>query len=199
MPRKTNYTLYSIDSIIHPKALLEKFNCGNDQINHFLKVESLTAKSRNELLTFVLIDNDKKKIAGFLSSAVGQLDLKPKQDNDAFERESLSFINLAYFSIDADYQGKGLGRSLFVEFIRMCITASLYSKVSLIYLESVDESVKFYHKMGLELVNRNNTPERQREYGNDTSKISFPMLVNIDALIDNGYLPYECNFNAKSI
>lgn len=80
-----------------------------------------------------------------------------------------------------------------MEFFSMCMVINLYTGVQLIYLESVDESVGFYKKLGYQLVDPRKSPEAYQEYGNDTSEIPFPMLIKTTVLNDMGHTPYSSN------
>ncbi|WP_276321561.1 GNAT family N-acetyltransferase [Lactobacillus crispatus] len=102
-------------------------------------------------------------------------------------------MNLAYFAIDKEYQGTGIGRALMMEFFSMCMVIALYTGVQLIYLESVDESVNFYKRLGYELLHKDATPEAYQKFGNDTRNIQFPMLRKISDLIADGHSPYIDN------
>lgn len=44
-----------------------------------------------------------------------------------------------------------------MEFFSMCMVIALYTGVQLIYLESVDESVNFYKRLGYELLHKDAT------------------------------------------
>ena len=198
-PLHRKYYLVPITSTIGIKTMIEDFDCGNENINKFLKEKSLGEKALDELVTFILIDGQKRCIAGFFSSTTGSMEFAEKQENDDFEKSEETFINLAYFAIDKRYQRRGLGRSLMVEFFRLSLTIAFYTKISMIYLESVDESVNFYKKLGYKLQDERKSPEKYHEYNNDTTNMDFPMLISIPVLLDNGYLPYNSNFADKGV
>ena len=178
--------------------MMKKFDCGNTQINEFFKQNSFSEKAQNELLTFILIDAEAQRIAGFFSSTTGSMEFKEKSDS-GIEKSEEPYINLAYFAIDREYQGVGLGRSLMREFFRLSLTVAFYTKISMIYLESVDESVNFYKRLGYKLKDERKSPERIEASGNDTSHMDFPMLISISTLFDSGYLPYDRNFADKKL
>ncbi len=192
MSKSKSFKLYPISSCPHFNKLSETFNSTNQGIDDFFRQECPEYEKTRKLKTFVLLDENKNRIAGFFSSTVGFLTQSVKK-NDGTYTVDTPYINLAYFAIDKEYQRQGIGRALMMEFFSMCMVIVLYTGVQLIYLESVDESVKFYEKLGYRLIDSRKTPEAYQEYGNDTSEIPFPMLMKISSLIDNGHLPYSAN------
>lgn len=186
------FKLYPIKSCPYFETLSRDFNSSNVGIDDFLRQKCLLYEDEHRLNTFVLVDSENNKMVGFFSSTLGLLNQKVKKD-DGFEVESLPYINLAYFAIDQTYQRQGIGRALMMEFFSMCMTIAMYTGVPLIYLESVDESVNFYKKLGYSLQDERKTPELYRKYNNDTSKINFPMLRKISDLVNNGHMPYSKN------
>ena len=84
-----------------------------------------------------------------------------------------------------------------MQFFSMCMVVYQYTGISLIYLESVAESVNFYKKLGYHLEDERKSPEMYEEYQKiskiDLSNVSFPMLMRISNVEKNGYKAYSKN------
>ncbi|MGN1271970.1 MAG: GNAT family N-acetyltransferase [Lactobacillus sp.] len=193
------FILYPIGVCPDFENLSQNFDSTNEGIDDFFRKNCLKYEKNQKLRTFVLVDvNNSNKIVGFFSSTVGLLSQSIKKDDGTYKVDR-PYINLAYFAIDRNYQGQGIGRALMMEFFSMCMVIGLYTGVQLIYLESVCESVSFYKKLGYQLVDERKSPEKYEEYGNDPSNWDYPMLMKISSLTDNGHKPYSTNMLPKSI
>lgn len=184
MPKNKRYILNTIDSLI---SSVDNFDCGNFQLNSFLKDHQKEAERDGKLRTFCMT-TENGDLVGYFSLAMGQAEIEIKTDEGTVE-EIKPFVNLAYFAIDRRYHHHHLGRLLLGEFLKICAVLRYFTGVQLIQLESVDDAVGFYQTMGFQLQNEDVTPEKLQAYGNDTSKMSFPMYLTIETAMNKGYLP----------
>lgn len=192
MNQSRAFKLCPLSTCPHFEELALHFDSTNRGIDNFFRKECPKFESTQKLKTFVLMDPIKNQIVGFFSSTVGLLTQNVKKDDGTYKVDT-PYINLAYFAIDKEYQGTGIGRALMMEFFSMCMVIALYTGVQLIYLESVDESVNFYKRLGYELLHKDATPEAYQKFGNDIRNIQFPMLRKISDLIADGHSPYIDN------
>lgn len=192
--RKSNkhFKLYSINECPNIDDIIRKFNSDNDKIDNFFKEKIIDFEKDRRLKTFVLLDCSKNTIVGFFSSTVGKLEGTVKND-DGTESIAYPYINLAYFAVDRNYQSKGIGRALMMQFFSMCMVISLYTGITLVYLESVDTSTSFYTKLGYNFVDKKLTPEIYERNGIDTRNLKFPMIRYISDLAKGGHIPYSAH------
>lgn len=127
---------------------LSDFDCGNEDLNDWLKRRALASEGRSARTT-VLCDG--ARVAGYYCLATG-----------AIERESLSsaklrknlpdpipILVLGRLAIARDCQGRGLGRALLKDAILKAITASEIAGVRALVVHAVDNAAaNFYKKYG---------------------------------------------------
>ena len=133
---------------ISPAHDLAAFDCGNEDLNDWLKRRALASEGRSAR-TNVLCDG--QRVAGFYCLATG-----------AVERESLAsaklrknlpdpipILVLGRLAIALDYQGRGLGKSLLKDAILKTITASEIAGVRALVVHAIDDAAaRFYRKYG---------------------------------------------------
>lgn len=183
--------LIPITCLILRDGELASFDCGHKNINEYFVYEAENKDLSNSAKTFVL--RNEKDIVGFYTLTVGSFDVENVATQTLHKQP---FINLAYFAIDKGYQKKGYGSLLMQEVFRSVSVISYYTGVELIYLESVDDSVRFYESLGFQLVNLKARPEN---YEISTDDIAFPMYISIKTLLEQGYIGYSRNFENINI
>lgn len=176
------FNLVSISSLV-TGDVLRTFDCHNYGINQFFYEEALDYHLSNKMRVNVLLDGE--KIIGFFGLTVGTLETENPGNKQI---DTYPYVNLAFFAIDYRHQGKGIGNLMMEEVFKSTLSIAYYAGVELIYLKSVDESVEFYEKSGFELIDPRLRPEI---YQVDTNNILFPMMLSIDTLYEQGYLPYQ--------
>ncbi len=192
-----SFELIPLPSVVDFETLVSDFDCDNEKLNVFLREECPNYERERRLNTFLLIDKDSGKLAGFYSTSIGILTLETKDSNDMPEVEEHNYLNLAYFAVDYRYQRRGVGTSLIKEIFRATQVVAYYAGVEMLCLESLDESVDFYKSVGLQLIGV--SPEEYQENNVDTSDMRFKMFIRVDDLYQKGYFPYENNFIANDI
>lgn len=133
---------------ISPAHDLAAFDCGNEDLNDWLRRRALASESRSARTT-VLCDG--RRIAGYYCLATGSI-----------ERESLSsaklrknlpdpipILVLGRLAIALDHQGRGLGKALLKDAILKTITASEFAGVRALVVHAIDDAAAgFYQKYG---------------------------------------------------
>ncbi|WGN89026.1 GNAT family N-acetyltransferase [Ligilactobacillus faecis] len=195
---KYNFELVPLSSVVDFENLVSDFDCDNDDINDFLKNNCPKYELERRLATFLLIDKANSCLAGFYSTNIGMLTTEVKDEDDMPIEEQHNYLNLAYLAVDRGYQRRGIGTALIKEVFKSVLVIAYYVGIEMVFLQSLDESVNFYKKVGLQLVS-GPSPEEYQANGNDTADMQFDMFIRIDDLYKKGYLPYENNFIANSI
>lgn len=130
------------------KSVLKSFDCGNNNLNVFLR-NFAWPNDRNGIgKTYVLID--KKSICGFftLSSAQIKRSSLIDESNIDLPRYPIPAIRLARLAVDKKYQKKGLGAQLLKEALIKIVNASNVVGIYLIVVEPKINAVGFYEKYG---------------------------------------------------
>nr|DAV42038.1 MAG TPA: acetyltransferase domain containing protein [Caudoviricetes sp.] len=183
--------LIPITCMILRDGELASFDCGHKHINEYFIYEATNKDSSNTAKTFVL--RNEKDIVGFYTLTVGSFDVENVETQTLHKRP---YVNLAYFAIDKEYQRKGYGSLLMQEVFRSVSVISYYTGSEIIYLESVDDSVRFYESLGFQLVNLKARPEN---YEISTDDIAFPMYISIETLLEQDCIGYVRNFESINI
>lgn len=133
------------------------FNCGNTDLNNFLRKTARQAADKNLSRTFVLTDGDDPRILGFFAitpCAVNILDVPEKERKKYPPQQGLPAVRLARLAVGLQYRGKGFGEVLLAE--AMSITVKVAESVGAIglFVDAKDETAKsFYEKYGFAVTN----------------------------------------------
>lgn len=183
--------LVPIGSALIDEQELRRFNCGNQNINDFLVYQARQFDIDNRAATFLLLK--KRELLGFYTLVVGELEVKNIEEQCLIQRP---YVNLAYFAIDEKYHHKGYGKVMMGEVFQSVAVISFYAGVEIIYLEAIDDSVRFYESLGFKLFKPMRRPEMMQC---DTSKLEFPMFITIKTLYQNNYYGYPQNYVRDTI
>lgn len=124
------------------------FDCGDIQINDFLKTQSNQASKKNYSKTHVLVDDVKPSvIVGFVTISVCKID-QPLQHKISLNYPGDLFgINMARMGVNKKSQGKQLSEILIYEAILKTHKISLNSGVQGLFLDAkTDQLVGYYEK-----------------------------------------------------
>lgn len=188
-----NFELVPLSSVVDFENLVSEFDCDDDAINDFLKNDCLQYDLQRRLSTFLLIDKEESCLVGFYSTNIGTLTTVVKDEDNMPVKEQHNYLNLAYLAVDRSYQRRGIGTALIKELFKSVLVVAYYVGIEMVFLQSIDESVNFYKKVGFQLL-KGKSPEEYQANGNNTANIQFDMFIRIDDLYKKGYFPYENNF-----
>ena len=152
--------LEKIDIKILSKNIdLNKFDCGNTDLNEFLIEDGII--QQKEMLNVTHIFIYEKKILGFLTLAMDNIDIKQlgKKYQKVYENKGISYktiptVKLGRFAIDKNYQKLGIGTFL-IKWSQYCIIK--FSKrigVRFIAIDAYMDVIEFYSKNKFEMTNK---------------------------------------------
>lgn len=130
------------------KSSLKSFNCGNNDLNIFLR-NFAWANDRNGIgKTYVLIN--KNVIYGFFTLSSAQIKRSSLIDetDTRLPRYPIPAIRLARLAVDKKYQGQKIGSRLLKEALVKIVNASNVVGIYLIVVEPKIEAIGFYEKYG---------------------------------------------------
>ena len=136
----------------------KNFDCGNFELNEFLKKAARQNIKKNLGITYVLTDSS-KTIYGFYTIAASAVAVSnlPEELRSALPGypEIPAFL-IARLAVDKEYSGKGLGETILMRAFQRILEISDKGGVHLITVEAKDEKVvPFYSKYGFEPVPSN--------------------------------------------
>jgi GNAT superfamily N-acetyltransferase len=129
-----------------------RFNCGIDALNHYLKVMASQQSKKDNSRTFILEDdNDNSHIIGFYTLTMTPIDLKALPDKLQKKYQSSSSGGLiARLAIDDRYKGQGFGEWLLIDALRKLLAASDSVAFPVVIVDAKDGATHFYERYGFQ-------------------------------------------------
>ena len=127
-----------------------RFNCGIEALNNYLKVMASQQAKKDNTRTFVLEDdNNSAYIIGFYTLTMTPIDLKALPDKLQRKHQSSTSGGLiTRLAVDNRYKGKGFGEWLLVDALRKLLVASDSVAFPVIIVDAKDGAKHFYERYG---------------------------------------------------
>ncbi|MBO1897851.1 MAG: GNAT family N-acetyltransferase [Shewanella sp.] len=127
-----------------------RFNCGVDALNNYLKVMASQQAKKDNSRTFILEDdNDNSHIIGFYTLTMTPIDLKTLPDKLQKKYQSSTSGGLiARLAIDDRYKGQGFGEWLLIDALRKLLAASDSVAFPVVIVDAKDGATHFYERYG---------------------------------------------------
>ena len=128
----------------HPRRV---FQCGEPQVDEWLKTKALQHQEKRLSTSRVLLDST-DVIAGYYTLATGQVDFSdlPPEISRKLPGRALPVAVLAWLGVDARYQGKGLGGLLLAQALRDCYEAGQTFAFVAVILDCVSDQAKTFYQ-----------------------------------------------------
>lgn len=126
------------------------FDCGQTDLNDFLRLYALQQQSRLQNKTYVAC-GDGGRIEGFYSLSIGSLGFAelPADMQKRLGRYPVPVILIGRFAVDVDSQGLGLGRYLLAHALhKVCSVAGIAGAVLAMVDAKDGKAEDFYRRMG---------------------------------------------------
>ena len=129
-----------------------RFNCGVEALNNYLKVTANQQARKDNSRTFVLEDGkDGSSIIGFYTLTMTPIELKALPDKLQKKHQSSTSGGLiARLAIDERYKGKGFGEWLLIDALRKLLAASDSVAFPVIIVDAKDGAKQFYERYGFQ-------------------------------------------------
>lgn len=134
-----------------PHHRLDGFDCGKAPLNDWLARHARQAQGSGSARTFVVCDD--KRIAGFSSLTVGQVDTldAPERARKGMGQYPVPVVILARLAVDRRDQGRGIGIGLLKDAIRRTVLIAGQAGIRAMLTHPVDEAAaRFYRRFGFE-------------------------------------------------
>jgi GNAT superfamily N-acetyltransferase len=130
----------------------DRFDCGREPLNVFLKKYALQNQSSLATRTFVITLRD-GRVAGYYSLAAGSVEhaAAPMRVIKGLAKHPVPVILLARLAVDKEFQGEGLGKALLKDAIlrSIRITEEIAARAILVHAKD-DSTLAWYKKFGFE-------------------------------------------------
>jgi len=127
-----------------------EFDCGKEPLNVFLQRHALANQANGSARTFVGLEGD--RVIGYYSLAVSSIlyDDAPERMAKGLARHPIPIILMARFAVDKNYQGLGVGKGLFKDALKRCLSVSKEAGVRAFMTHAKDEDAKrLYLRFGM--------------------------------------------------
>ena len=130
---------------------LDRFNCGNDQLNEYLARFALTNHQSGSARTYVACRD--KHVVGYYSLAFGSIEHQASTDRVrmGLPQHPIPIILLARLAVDLSEQGCGVGKGLLKDSLLRTLQAADIGGLRAMVVHAKDkQATKFYEKFGFE-------------------------------------------------
>ena len=128
----------------------KSFNCGQDDLNKFLKQYASQHQKSGTSKTYVAVDND-TKVSGFycLSSTSIGFDVVDAVLTKRLPRYPLPCVVVGRFAVDQESQGQGLGKLLLAHALKQVAKVAQIVGVNFVVIHAKDQkAMEFYQRFG---------------------------------------------------
>lgn len=129
---------------------LEAFDCGNDELNDWLRRHALPSQRMDSARTFVLVHRS-RVVIGYFSLTMGSVLRRdaPAKLVRGMPGYPVGMVLLARLAVDRRHQGRGLGAALLAEALLKAIGAGEAAAARLVVVDAIDETAaRFYERHG---------------------------------------------------
>lgn len=127
-----------------------EFDCGKEALNTFLLRHALANQANGSARTFVGLDGT--RVIGYYSLAVGSIlyDEAPERMAKGLAKHPIPILLMARFAVDKSYQGQGVGKGLYKDALRRCLSVAKEAGVRAFMTHAKDEDAKaLYLRFGM--------------------------------------------------
>jgi GNAT superfamily N-acetyltransferase len=125
---------------------LDTFDCGQPELNSWLKKHALQNQSSNATQTYVGVVSG--IVAGYYSLAVAQVEYTdaPERLQKGLARHPIPIMLLARLAVHLDFQRKGIGRALLRDAVLRTLQAADIAGIGALAVHAKDEAARRYYE-----------------------------------------------------
>lgn len=129
----------------------KSFNCGQDDLNKFIKQYASQHQKSGTSKTYVAIDDDTQQVRGFyyLSSTSIGFDRVDAVLIQQLPRYPLPCVVVGRFAVDQTAQGRGIGKVLLAHALKQVSKVAQIIGVNFVVIHAKDQkAMEFYQRFG---------------------------------------------------
>jgi len=119
----------------------DDFDCGDDEINYFLKNFALSNQSKKFSNTYILHPKDSNQVIAYFSILASQLNTG---DARIYGIDKIPVVLLGRMGVDKKYRGNNIGRILINDAVRKSVEASRLIACRFLLVETSLEMKSYY-------------------------------------------------------
>ncbi len=133
--------------LIDTSDKIDKFNCGNDDINYFLKNLAIPNQYRKLSNTYIFYNEEDKRVVAYFSILASQLNTG---DARIYGIDKIPIVILGRMGVDNNFKGNNLGKIMITIAIKKALEASKLIACRLLLVEtSIDMKTYYLEKINL--------------------------------------------------
>lgn len=131
---------------LHRRHAVETFDCGQDNLNRYLRRYALTNQKSGGAQTYVGISGE--SIIGYYSLVVGQVafDDAPERLAKGLPRHPVPIMLLARLAVDVNWHGCGVGAGLLRDAMQRTIQAADIAGIRAMLVHAKDANAKAFYE-----------------------------------------------------
>ncbi|MFB2768514.1 GNAT family N-acetyltransferase [Pelatocladus sp. BLCC-F211] len=142
----------SLDSLDISRSSLKKisFDCGNSDLNDYLKKYALINDRNGVAKIFVAVSKESQVIVGYYTSSASTISTQaiPDELRGNFPKETPALL-IGRIAVEQSMQGRGIGKRLLRHAFEYAIEISQKTGVYAIRIDAKNEQIKEYYKKEL--------------------------------------------------
>lgn len=147
-------------STVHDELNTHDFDCGDVELNFYLKELSIIYQKRHFGATVVFFEkNDiQKKVIGYYTICPASIhrELLPSKMLTGPRPNPIPAFRLCRLAVDLKFQGQGLGKIIFVHSLKKCIDYANQIGGNIVIIDAKNEKAqKFYEHFGFKSIPEN--------------------------------------------
>jgi len=136
-----------IITTFHDEFNIEFFNCGNDDVNDYLKNKA--SIQEEEKITKIFVIHKDNIIIAYSAIFCSHLYFRLPDQETEFR---VPGVCIGQLGVDTEFQGKGLGKILVQHAISLANKISNYSGCRIIYVDAYDNAIDYYKNLRFHLI-----------------------------------------------
>ena len=134
-------------------GLRESFDCGKPSLNEFIRQYARQADEQNTTRTFVSLDQQNKKIAGYVSLSNTSIEKATASEVLKSRVNPIPALLIGRLAVDTNYRGQRLGEKLLVFAFDKALAINEMSAIQAIVVDTLDQEAEaFYEKYGFQKI-----------------------------------------------
>ncbi|MCA0296191.1 MAG: GNAT family N-acetyltransferase [Actinobacteria bacterium] len=166
-----------VSSRISPAHELDRFDCGREPLNHWLREFALRADSQATARTIVWTRPDDPAVIAYYSVAPTELRRERLARSAHGGHSVIPGYLLARLALDRGVQGRGLGTYLLLDAVELVVAASTTGGGRLLVVDAIDDAAAaFYRAHGFTPITGTPPPLRTHQL----TAGNAPLLTDLD-------------------
>src|ERR1035437_5349462 len=134
---------------LHPRHERDRFDCGEEALNQFLRRYARQQQTRNLNRTYVALEEGGSRVVGFYTVSAGSIGFLELDPTLKLPRYPIPVMCIGRLGVDRGMQGKGLGQQLRADALLLALASSAKVGIFAVVVDAKHEqAATFYRKLG---------------------------------------------------